>query len=39
MLKIINLINGYMWTPKIEAFYQLIGWYNGDNQVNIKKLE
>ena len=28
VLKIINLINGYMRTPKIEALHRAILWYN-----------
>ncbi len=29
VIKIINLINGYMRTPKIEALHRAIKWYNG----------
>lgn len=28
LLKLVNLINGYMRTPKIEALHRLINWFN-----------
>jgi hypothetical protein len=31
LLKLINLINGYMRTPKIEALHRIIQWFNNDN--------
>jgi hypothetical protein len=39
LLKLINLINGYMRTPKIEALYRLIDWFNNENNYTIKKEE
>lgn len=32
VLKIINYINGYMRTPKIEALHRAINWFNSHNQ-------
>lgn len=42
LLKLINLINGYMRTPKIEALHRLIDWYNNENighQLQILELD
>jgi hypothetical protein len=36
--KIINLINGYMRTPKIEALHRAINWYNEFYNMDIKTL-
>jgi hypothetical protein len=36
--KIINLINGYMRTPKIEALHRAINWYNEFYNMDIKSL-
>ena len=38
---IVNIINGYMRTPKIEALYRLIDWLNArsNNNVKLTKLE
>jgi len=33
--KIINLINGYMRTPKIEALHRAINWFNQFDNCNI----
>lgn len=38
VIKIINLINGYMRTPKIEALHRAIKWYNGFYNINIEPL-
>jgi LAGLIDADG endonuclease/Cytochrome C and Quinol oxidase polypeptide I len=38
VIKIINLINGYMRTPKIEALHSAIKWYNDYYNVNIEPL-
>lgn len=38
VIKIINLINGYMRTPKIEALYRAIKWYNDFYKTNIEPL-
>jgi len=38
VIKIINCINGYMRTPKIEALYRAIDWYNEYYNINIKCL-
>lgn len=38
VIKIINIINGYMRTPKIEALHRAISWYNVYYNVNIKPL-
>lgn len=38
VIKIINLINGYMRTPKIEALHRAIKWYNDHYNINIKSL-
>jgi LAGLIDADG endonuclease/NADH-Ubiquinone oxidoreductase (complex I), chain 5 N-terminus/Proton-conducting membrane transporter len=35
VLKIINLINGYMRTPKIEALHRAINWINEKDNTNI----
>lgn len=39
VLKIINLINGYMRTPKIEALHRAILWYNEFDNHNINCLD
>lgn len=39
VLKIINYINGYMRTPKIEALHRAINWFNSHNQTQNKKIE
>jgi hypothetical protein len=39
VIKIINLINGYMRTPKIEALNRAINWYNDFHNINIKYLD
>lgn len=38
VIKIINLINGYMRTPKIEALHRAIKWYNVFYNTNIEPL-
>ena len=38
VIKIINIINGYMRTPKIEALHRAIAWYNDNMNTNIKPL-
>ena len=38
VIKIIKLINGYMRTPKIEALYRAINWYNNYYNTNINYL-
>jgi hypothetical protein len=38
VLKIINLINGYMRTPKIEALHRAIHWINEKDNTNISLL-
>jgi hypothetical protein len=35
VIKIINMINGYMRTPKIEALHRAIRWFNEFNNCNI----
>lgn len=35
VIKIINIINGYMRTPKIEALHRAINWYNQYDGRNI----
>lgn len=35
VIKIINLINGYMRTPKIEALHRAITWFNQFNNCSI----
>jgi hypothetical protein len=35
VIKIINLINGYMRTPKIEALHRAINWFNQFDNCNI----
>lgn len=37
--KIINLINGYMRTPKIEALHRAINWYNEFYNMDIQTLD
>jgi len=39
VIKIINLINGFMRTPKIEALYRAIKWYNDFYNMDIKLLD
>ena len=38
VIKIINLINGYMRTPKIEALHRAIKWYNDNYNIIIEPL-
>lgn len=38
VLGMIELINGYMRTPKIEALYHAIKWYKDNDNINIKPL-
>ena len=38
VLKIINIINGYMRTPKIEALHRAIFWYNEFDKTNFECL-
>lgn len=38
VVKIINIINGYMRTPKIEALHRAITWYNEHDETLIKCL-
>jgi hypothetical protein len=38
VIKMINLINGYMRTPKIEALHRAIKWFNHFNMMNIELL-
>jgi len=38
LVKIINLINGELRTPKINQVYLLIDWLNKNNSLNISKL-
>ena len=35
VLKIMNLINGYLRTAKIETLYRVIHWYNENDNTNI----
>ena len=35
VIKIINIINGYMRTPKIEALHRSINWFNESYNYNI----
>jgi hypothetical protein len=40
LLKLINLINGYMRTPKIEALHRIIQWFNNEeSNYKIKPLD
>jgi hypothetical protein len=39
VIKTINLINGYMRTPKIEALHRAIKWYNDNYNFNIEALD
>lgn len=39
VIKIINIINGYMRTPKIEGLHRAIAWYNENHNTNIKPLD
>ena len=38
VIKIINIINGFMRTPKIEALHRAITWYNTYDNINIQCL-
>lgn len=38
VIKIINIINGYMRTPKIEALHRAINWYNKFDKTNLNCL-
>lgn len=38
VIKMINIINGYMRTPKIEALYRTIKWFNDFHNTNIEFL-
>lgn len=38
VLNIINLINGHMRTPKIEALHRMIKWFNFNSNTKIKLL-
>ena len=38
VIKIINLINGFMRTPKIEALHRAINWYNTYDNLNLECL-
>lgn len=35
VIKLINIINGYMRTPKIEALHRAIAWFNNNINTNI----
>jgi hypothetical protein len=39
VIKIINIINGFMRTPKIEALHRAIAWYNDNTNTDIKPLD
>jgi hypothetical protein len=39
VIKVINIINGYMRTPKIEALHRTILWYNVNMNMDIKPLD
>lgn len=39
VIKIINIINGYMRTPKIEALHRAINWYRDNMNINIQPLD
>lgn len=39
VLKIINIINGYMRTPKIEALHRAINWYNEFDKTSLRCLD
>ena len=39
VVKMINLINGYMRTPKIEALHRAIRWFNDFHKMNIEPLD
>jgi hypothetical protein len=39
VLKVINLINGYMRTPKIEALHRAINWINENDNTSIPLLD
>jgi len=38
VIKIINIINGYMRTPKLEALHRAINWYKDNMNINIQPL-
>jgi hypothetical protein len=39
ILNLVNLLNGYMKTPKIYSLYKLIDWFNNNNpNLNLTKL-
>lgn len=38
VVKIVNIINGYMRTPKIEALHRAINWFNDFDKCNINCL-
>ena len=38
VIKIINIINGFMRTPKIEALYRAINWFNTYDNLQLKSL-
>jgi hypothetical protein len=39
VILVVNIINGYMRTPKICALYKLIDWLNKKLNLNIEKLD
>lgn len=41
VVKLVNIVNGYMRTPKIEALHRAIAWFNKntDNAIAIKGLD
>ena len=39
VIKIINIINGFMRTPKIEALHRAINWYNTYDNLDLKCLD
>lgn len=39
MILIVNIINGYLRTPKIISFHKLIDWLNSRFKLNIEKLD
>ena len=39
VVKIVNIINGYMRTPKIEALHRAIKWFNDFDKCNINCLD
>lgn len=38
LVKVINFINGYMRTPKIDKLFELIDWINNKNNISLNKL-